>query len=65
MHKISFKTGIKRTTIYLVAGDLMHKNLITEYKDKHGIHYSAEPPDKLLDLLIAKRESNTNFTAGA
>lgn len=61
VHKIAFKTGIKRTTIYLVAEDLMHKNLITEYKDRHGIHYSAEPPDKLLDLLIAKENRIRNL----
>ena len=61
VHKIAFKTGIKRTTIYLVAEDLMRKNLITEYKDRHGIHYSAEPPDKLLDLLIAKENRIRNL----
>lgn len=51
---IAQKTKIKRTTVYLVAESLKQKGLLSEFRDKRGIHYVAEPPESLIDNLQAR-----------
>ncbi len=51
---LSKKSGIKRTTIYLVAESLKQKGLISESRDKRRVRLVAEPPESLLDVLRAK-----------
>ena len=46
--RIARQSGVKRTTVYLVAKSLMRKGLMGEYKTRHGMHLSAQPPEYLL-----------------
>jgi HTH-type transcriptional regulator, sugar sensing transcriptional regulator len=52
--KIAKRSGVKRTTVYLVAESLMNKGLLGQYKTQSGIHLSAQPPEFLLRQMEEK-----------
>jgi HTH-type transcriptional regulator, sugar sensing transcriptional regulator len=54
--QIAKRSGVKRTTVYLVAKSLMAKGLMGEYKTRHGIHLSAQPPDYLLTKIEEQKK---------
>lgn len=53
---IAKQSGVKRTTVYLVAKSLMEKGLLGEYKTRHGIHLSAQSPDYLLTKIEEQKK---------
>lgn len=53
---IAKRSGVKRTTVYLVAKSLMEKGLLGEYKTRHGIHLSAQPPEYLLTKVEEQKK---------
>ncbi len=48
---IARQSGVKRTTVYLVAKYLMNKGLLGEYKTRRGLHLVAQPPELLVSQL--------------
>lgn len=58
--RIAKQSGVKRTTVYLVAKSLMEKGLLGQYKTHLGIHLSAQSPD----FLLRQMEEKTKEVAG-
>ncbi|MFA6047383.1 MAG: helix-turn-helix domain-containing protein [Parcubacteria group bacterium] len=54
--RIAKESGVKRTTVYLVAKSLMEKGLLGEYKTRHGMHLSAQSPDYLLTKIEEQKK---------
>lgn len=54
--KIAKHSGVKRTTVYLVAKSLMEKGLLGQYKTAHGTHLSAQSPEILLKQMEEKTQ---------
>jgi len=54
--RIARKANIKRTTVYLVAESLKQKGLLSEFRNKHGINYVAEPPEYLIENLKMRQQ---------
>lgn len=52
--RIAKFSGVKRTTVYLVAKSLMAKGLLGQYSTQHGLHLSAQSPDFLLKQMEEK-----------
>lgn len=52
--KIAKHSGVKRTTVYLVAKSLMEKGLLGQYNTRHGVHLSVQPPEYLLSQMEEK-----------
>ncbi len=44
---VSERSGVKRTTVYLVAKSLMAKGLMGTYRTHRGTHLVAQPPETL------------------
>lgn len=53
--QISQKTGLKRTTTYSIIESLLKKGFLSKFGDKRGQKFSAEPPEKLLNILQRKQ----------
>ncbi len=51
VREISLSTGIKRTTIYLIAEKLVFRGILGQYKAKYGTHYTLGKPEELLSRL--------------
>ena len=51
VQKIAKSSGVKRTTVYLVAKSLMERGLVGQYTTRHGLHLSAQRPELLLSQL--------------
>lgn len=52
---IAKKTGINRSTVYVVLEDLMKKGLVSETKSGKKIHYQAESPERLVAFVEGQR----------
>jgi sugar-specific transcriptional regulator TrmB len=59
--RIAKRSGVKRTTVYLVAKALMKKGILGQYETRQGIHLSAEPPEKLLAQMEEKTREIANI----
>lgn len=53
-------SGVKRTTVYLVAKSLVAKGLIGQYETRRGLHLSAQKPE----LLLSQMEERAREIAG-
>lgn len=53
--QISQKTGFKRTTAYSIIESLLKEGFLSKFEDKRGQKFSAEPPEKLLNILQRKQ----------
>lgn len=51
VQKIAQSSGVKRTTVYLVAKSLMEKGLMGQYETRIGLRLSAQRPELLLSQL--------------
>ena len=51
------KSGVKRTSCYVILEDLVHKGIAHKTRIKGKLHYAAEPPERLLRLAEERRES--------
>ena len=58
---VAKESGVKRTTVYLVAKGLMEKRLLGQYITRRGLHLSAQSPEFLLGQL----EEKTKLLASA
>src|SRR3989344_446016 len=54
VQRVAQKAGVKRTTTYLVAKDLKEKGLMSEFRNRQGIHLVAEAPEALINSLQAR-----------
>lgn len=54
--KVAKRSGVKRTTVYLVAKSLMAKGLLGQYKTHQGIHLTAQSPERLLAKMDEQRQ---------
>lgn len=52
--RIAKKSGVKRTSVYLVAKALIKKGLLGQYETVHGLHLSAEAPELILRQMEEK-----------
>ncbi len=50
------QTGIPRSTVYVVLGELEKKNLVSSYKKNNVLHYLVENPNRLSHELEEKKE---------
>jgi len=57
VQKISKEAGVKRTSAYLVAEELISKGFMGSFVTRSGIKLTAEEPNKLISLL-KKREQD-------
>ena len=53
---IANKSGIKRTSCYVILEGLLHKGLVTKTQLKGKAQYLAEPPERLLQLIQERSE---------
>lgn len=51
VRELSISTGIKRTTIYLIAEKLVSRGILGKYKAKYGTHYTLGSPEELVIRL--------------
>lgn len=58
---IARHSGVKRTTVYLVAKSLIEKGLMGQYKAKRGIHLGAQPPEFLHAQMEEKTKEISNI----
>ncbi|MBI5135291.1 hypothetical protein HZA86_03605 [Candidatus Uhrbacteria bacterium] len=57
VQEISNQSGVKRTSVYLVAKSLMNKGILGEYKTRRGLHLVAQPPELLVSQLEEKAKA--------
>jgi sugar-specific transcriptional regulator TrmB len=57
VERLSRKSGVKRTTVYLVLTSLGKKGLVSHYKKKGKSIYYAENPKKIKHTLVEKMEA--------
>ncbi len=50
-------SGVKRTTVYLVAKSLMNKGILGQYSTHRGLHLAAQPPELLVSQLEEKAKA--------
>jgi len=57
VQEIANHSGVKRTTVYLVAKSLMNKGILGEYKTHRGLHLIAQPPELLVSQMEEKAKA--------
>ena len=61
VERLSQKSGVKRTTVYLAVESLNKKGLVSHYKKKRKSFYFAENPQKIKNLLEEKMTAMTRI----
>jgi len=55
VQRLAAVSRIKRTTVYLIAGLLKEKGLMSEFKGRRGVQYVPLQPDKLVGMLEERK----------
>lgn len=58
---IAQKTGMPRSTVYLILGELENKRLVSSYKKNNVLHYLIEDPKRLAHDLDEKKDLLTSL----